>query len=121
MVHLALGFGEGGVVEVMVVGVGRVMELDEGLSGEQGVMPVDRENGGFVMEQVDLCGLCATGGNSESRVLDGLKFFDVGNGCGRSPDWGGVVNDWADDRVVGEGDDRFVLSSCPTGKGVEDV
>ena len=37
----------------MVVGVGRVMELDEGLSGEQGVMVVDRENGGFVMEQVD--------------------------------------------------------------------
>ena len=34
MLHLALGFGEGGVVEVMVVWVGRVMELDEGLSGE---------------------------------------------------------------------------------------
>ena len=32
MLHLALGFGEGGVVEVMVVGVGRVRELDEGLS-----------------------------------------------------------------------------------------
>ena len=31
MVHLALGFGEGGVVEVVVVGMGRVMELDEGL------------------------------------------------------------------------------------------
>ena len=43
MVHLALGFGEGEVVEVMVVGVGRVMELDEGLSGEQSVMVVDRE------------------------------------------------------------------------------
>ena len=50
MLHLALGFGEGGVVEVMVVGVGRVMELDEGLSGEQGVMVVDRENGGFVVK-----------------------------------------------------------------------
>ena len=54
--HLALGFGEGGVVEVMVVWVGRVMELDEGLSGEQGVLVVDGENGGFVMKQVDLCG-----------------------------------------------------------------
>ena len=50
MLHLALGFGEGEVVEVMVVGVERVMELDEGLSGEQGVMVVDRKNGGFVME-----------------------------------------------------------------------
>ena len=50
MLHLALGFGEGGVVEVMVVGVVRVVELDVGLSGEQGVMVVDRENGGFVME-----------------------------------------------------------------------
>ena len=38
MVHLALGFGEGGVVEMMVVGVGRIMELDESLSGEQGVI-----------------------------------------------------------------------------------
>ena len=37
--HLALGFGEGGVVEVMVVGVGRVMKLDEGLSGAQGPVP----------------------------------------------------------------------------------
>ena len=50
MVHLALGFGEGGVVEVMVVGVGRVMELDEGLSGEQGVMVLDRESTSFMME-----------------------------------------------------------------------
>ena len=62
--HLVLGFGEGGVVEMVVVGVGRVMELDEGLSGEQGVMVVDRENGGFVMEQVDPCSLRATGGDS---------------------------------------------------------
>ena len=31
-------------MEVMVVGVGRVMELDEGLSGEQGVMVLDRES-----------------------------------------------------------------------------
>ena len=38
MLHLALGFSEGWVVEVMVVGVGRVMELDEGLSGQQGVI-----------------------------------------------------------------------------------
>ena len=30
MLHLALGIGEGGLVEVMVVGVGRVMKLDEG-------------------------------------------------------------------------------------------
>ena len=43
MGHVALGFGEGEVVEGMVVGVGRVMELDEGLSGEQGVMVMDRE------------------------------------------------------------------------------
>ena len=55
MLHLALGFGEGGMIqwallfgesevaEVMVFGVGRVMELDEGLSGEQSVMVVDRE------------------------------------------------------------------------------
>ena len=50
MVHLALGFGEGGVVEVMVVWVGRVMELDEGLSGEQGVMVLDRESASFMME-----------------------------------------------------------------------
>ena len=121
MFHLALGFGEGGVVEVMVVRVGRVMELDEGFSGEQGVMVVDRESRSFMMEQVDLCGLCATCGNSESRVLDGLKFFDVGDGCSGSPDWGGVVHDWADDGVVGEGDGGFVLSPCPTGKGFEDV
>ena len=47
MLHLALGFGEGGVVEVVVVGVGRVVELDEGLSGEQGVMVVDREEWRF--------------------------------------------------------------------------
>ena len=50
MFHLALGFGEGGVVEVVVVGVGRVMELDEGLSGEQGVMVVDRESRSFMVE-----------------------------------------------------------------------
>ena len=105
----------------MVVGVGRVMELDEGLSGEQGVMVVDRENGGFVMEQVDLCSLRATGGDSKGRVLDGLKFFDIGDGCGRSPDWGGVVYDGAYDGVVGERNGRFVLSPCPTGKGFEDV
>jgi hypothetical protein len=55
MLRLALGFGEGWVVEVMVVGVGRVMELDEGLSGEQVVMIVDSEFGGFAMEQVNLC------------------------------------------------------------------
>ena len=50
MLHLALGFGEGGVVEVVVVGMGRVMELDEGLSGEQGVMVLDRESTSFMME-----------------------------------------------------------------------
>ena len=50
MLHLALGFGEGGVVEVMVVGVRRVMELDEGLSGEKGVMVMDRESRSFMME-----------------------------------------------------------------------
>ena len=121
MVHLALGFGEGEVVEVMVVGVGRVMELDEGLSGEQGVMVVDRESRSFVMEQVNLCSLRATGGNSKGRVLDGLKFFDIGDGCGRSPDWGCVVYDGAYDGVVGERNGRFVLSPCPTGKGFEDV
>ena len=37
-------------MEVMVVGVGRVMELDEGLSEEQGVMVVDKESRSFVME-----------------------------------------------------------------------
>ena len=121
MLHLALGFGEGGVVEVMVVWVGRVMELDKGLSGEQGVMVVDGENGGFVMKEIDLCGLRATGGNSKGRVLDGLKFFDIGDGCGRGADWGGVVYDGTDDGVVSEGDGGFVLSPCPTGKGFEDV
>ena len=50
MLHLALGFSEGGVVKVMVVGVARFMELDEGLSGEQGVMVVDRESRSFMME-----------------------------------------------------------------------
>ena len=45
-------------------------------------MVVDRENGGFVMKQVDLCGLRASGGNSKGRVLNGLKFFDIGDGCG---------------------------------------
>ena len=104
-----------------MVGVGRVMELDEGLSGEQGVMVVDRENGGFVMEQVDLCGSRATSDDSTGRVLDGLKLLDIGDGCGRSPDWGGVVYDGAYDGVVGERNGRFVLSSCPTGKGFEDV
>ena len=104
-----------------MVGVGRVMELDEGLSGEQGVMVVNRENGGFVMVQVDLCCLRASGGDSKGRVLDGLKLLDIGDGCGRSPDWGGVVYDGADDGVVGEGDGGFVLSPCPTGKGFEDV
>ena len=53
--------------------------------------------------------------------MDGLKFFDVGDGCSGSPDWGGVVYDWADDGVVGEGDGGFVLSPSPTGKGFEDV
>ena len=62
-------------MKVMVVGVGRVMELDEGLSGEQGVMVVDRENGGFVMEQVDLCGLRATSGDSKGRVWMVCSFL----------------------------------------------
>ena len=73
MLHLALGFGEGEVVEVMVVGVGRVMELDEGLSGEQGVMVVDRENGGFVMEQVDLCSLHASLGSRIGKRTKGRR------------------------------------------------
>ena len=77
---------------------------------------------------VNLCSLRATGGDSKGRVLDGLKFFDIGDGCGRGPDWGGVVYgcgrgpDWGgvvydgtDDGVVGEGDGGFVLSPCPTG------
>ena len=37
MLHLALGFGEGGIVEVMVVGVERILELDECMSGEKDV------------------------------------------------------------------------------------
>ena len=65
--------------------------------------------------------MCATGGNSKSRVLDGFKFFDVGDECGRSPDWGGVVYDGANDEVVGEGDGGFVLSLCSTCKGFKDV
>ena len=63
----------------------------------------------------------ATGGDSKGRVLDGLKFLDIGDGCGRGPDWGGVVYDGADDGVVGEGDGGFVLSPSPTGEGFEDV
>ena len=98
-----------------------VMELDEGLNGQQGVMVVHRESASFMMEQVNLCGLCATSGNLESRVLDGLKFLDVGDGCSGSPDWGGVVYDGADDGVVGEGDGGFVLSPCPADEGFEDV
>ena len=43
----------------------------------------------------------ATGGDSKGRVLDGLKFFDIGDGCDRGPDWGGVVYDGTDDGVVG--------------------
>ena len=50
-----------------------------------------------------------------------LKLLDIGDGCGRSPDWGGVVYDGAYDGVVGERNGRFVLSPCPTGKGFEDV
>ena len=50
MLHLALGFGEGGIVEVMVVGVERILELDECMSGEKDVMLVDRESRSFVTE-----------------------------------------------------------------------
>ena len=39
-----------------------------------------------------------------------LKFFDIGDGCGRGPDWGGVVYNEADDGVIGEGDGGFVLT-----------
>ena len=78
---------------------------------------MDRENGGFVIEQVDLCSLRATGGDSKGRVLDGLKLLDIGDGCGRSPDWGCVIYDGADDRVVVKGNGIFVLSPCPAGKG----
>ena len=60
----------------------------------------------------------ATSGDSKGRVLDGLKFFDVGNGCGRSPDLGGVVYDAADYGVVGEGDGRFVLSPMSDRQGL---
>ena len=65
--------------------------------------------------------MCASGGDSKGSVLDSLEFFDVGVGCCRGPDWGGVVDDRADDRVVGEGDGGFVLTPCPAGKGFEDV
>ena len=63
----------------------------------------------------------ATGGDSKGRVLGGLNFFYIGDGCGRRPDWGGVVYDGTDDGVVGQGDGGFVLSPCPTGKSFEDV
>jgi hypothetical protein len=53
--------------------------------------------------------------------LDGLEFLDIGFGCCRGPDWGSVVDDRADDRVVGEGNGGFVLAPCPAGKGFEDV
>ena len=53
--------------------------------------------------------------------MDGLKFFDVGDGCSGSPDWGGVVYDGADDGVVRQGDGGFVLAPCPTGKGFDDA
>ena len=49
------------------------------------------------------------------------KFLDISDGCGGGQDWGDVVYDGADDGVVDEGNDRFVLSPCPTGKGFEDV
>ena len=64
--------------------------------------------------------LRATGGDWKDRVLDGLKFFDIGDGCRRSPDWGGVY-DGADDGVVGEGDGGFVLSPCLAGTGFENI
>jgi hypothetical protein len=48
--HLAFWLGEGGVVEVVVVGVRRIVELDKGLGGEQGIMVVDGEGGGFMVE-----------------------------------------------------------------------
>ena len=63
----------------------------------------------------------ATGGDSKGRVLDCLKLLDIGDGCGRSPDWGGVVYDGADNGVVGEGDGGFFLTPCPAGKGFENI
>jgi hypothetical protein len=53
--------------------------------------------------------------------LDGLEFFDVGVGCCGGPNWGGVVNDGADDGVVGKGDGGLVLTPCPAGKSFKDV
>ena len=58
----------------------------------------------------------ATGGDSKGRVLDGLKFFDIGDGCGRGPDWGGVVFDGADDGVVGEGDGAWICLVSMSGR-----
>lgn len=50
MFHLAFWVGEGGVVEVVVVGVRRIVELDKRLGREQGIMVVDGKGGGFVVE-----------------------------------------------------------------------
>ncbi len=48
--HLAFWLGQGGVAEVVVVGVRRIVELDEGLGREQGIMVVDGKGGGFMVE-----------------------------------------------------------------------
>jgi hypothetical protein len=50
MFHLAFWLGEGGVVEVVMVGVRWVVELDKGLGREQGIVVVDEKDGGFMVE-----------------------------------------------------------------------
>ena len=62
------------------------------------------------MEEVSFSGKGTTGGNAEGRVLNSLEFFYVGIGCGWGPYRDSVVNDWADDRVVGKAYCIFILA-----------
>ena len=48
--NLALWAGDGGVEAMVVIGVGRIIELDKHMGREKGIAVVDGKGAGFVME-----------------------------------------------------------------------
>ena len=63
--HLALWICQLFVVDVRVVWMVRVVELNEGLSGKEGVVSFDWKDGGFLVEEVGFGSESAAGGDAE--------------------------------------------------------
>ena len=62
----------------------------------------------------------ATCGYAEGGILNDLEFGDIGGGCIREPDWGGVAEEGVYETLVGFYDSLFLVAPRGASEGFQE-